>query len=177
MSWSRQTTESDHGRLERFRLGYELFQSLGLAAGETILFQTDALSVEFRDFRQRIGGSSGVLFTRNDKRFSESYSLVVEGECVGCMYKFGKEILEESVDIKWRAVERDLKHERTTLCFRSLCPALVTSAVTFLDGDLRAHCRSKAIRHDVERLIRECLRPGESAVVLCRYGISYFARS
>lgn len=58
MSWSRQTTESDHGRLERFRLGYELFQSLGLAA----------------------------------------------------------------------------------------------------------------IRHDVERLIRECLRPGESAVVLCRYG-------
>lgn len=84
---------------------------------------------------------TGILQTRNQKRASISYSLILRGTFVACIYVFGNDQLEEPLSLCSKAVQRDLMHESTCITFARVDQDLIQSSTALLQGNSKYHTK------------------------------------
>jgi hypothetical protein len=168
--WSfRSDADSEHAKFERLRFRQEFIAKLCRSAGHSIVKRSaidDPDSMEFRQIKENFYSHSGVLFVSNKKRMAESYSLILNGKCVACSYTFQAEELDEELTIRWKAVQRDLEHELSTLSFFKMEDGIIQGAAAFFNASNMAHATAPELRAGAEAMIAEHIHAGMSATIV-----------
>lgn len=176
--------ELDHNKIEedleqlKNNLAYiDMVLRMKDTLGEPLFENASAEDIELLTFRSELKSHTGVLQTANGKRNSQSTTLILQGSIVDCRYLRPPEILKEKLWIRWKAVERDLDNNNTSVSFHKIDERIVSSASAFFRGTHQLSLLDISIQMQVEELIRlERASHSESGIIIPLLTVLRFTR-
>ncbi|MBX9770095.1 MAG: hypothetical protein K2X29_01920 [Candidatus Obscuribacterales bacterium] len=153
---------------ERWTFQTLLLERLSELIGIALCTKLSAVSPEAQALvaALRTDRDSGILYTNNSKRHSTSFSLILEGECIACVYSMGNTQLKESVEICSKAVQRDLDNESTQVSFSGIDKELTNSLAAIFVGVSQYQLQGFCLQDEVERLLNQPLYRERTALIV-----------
>lgn len=142
----------EHANYELRLFRSTFIKRLAGTVGRPVLLQ-DSSDVAKGLLRQEWDSFSGVLMTNNKKRTTDSYSLILAGRLVGCIYMLGNDQLEESNQICAKAIERDLGHEMTSVRLYSVAAELIRASSALFLGSRSVAQRGICLKDEIEKVV------------------------